>query len=438
MHKIKSCGICLLFFLAVMSSPAQERKDLFSQTGPGRLEFNETALLRSMPAAGPSFIDDKAFSFQNPASLAGLKLTTYSVAMKGRVGKIRQGDSLYDEQDIGFHYFSLAFPVIKKVGWGASFGLVPFSAVDYSFKSAPPTKESNFLDYNNGKGGLSKFFIGNSVSLGKHLNLGVNVAFIFGKIRKNFDRKFPVYENQFSTRNETVQRFGDLSFDAGLQYHRNLTDDLALRIGASGRVPKFYRSTWREVIFSYSNLGKPIVFQDSSLLYLEDGELRDYNSSQYSLLQLARDTGKVLIPGKYTLGVQLHKMDHWRIAGAFYYAPWSQFDNPLTGVKLNDSWKASLSGEFIPDDDAYRSFWKRVRYRFGVNFAQTRYGKEVKDMSINAGFGIPVKRNESVINLGVEAGKLGDRQAGTLEEQYVKFYFGFNFNDKWFIKRKIR
>jgi hypothetical protein len=80
-----------------------------------------------------------------------------------------------------------------------------------------------------------------------------------------------------------------------------------------------------------------------------------------------------------------------------------------------------------------------MTYRTGVSYEEMPYligGSRIKDFGINFGFSMPVGRYSS-LDLAVKAGKRGDLQTNTIEENYLKFYFGVTFNDQWFIKRKF-
>jgi hypothetical protein len=61
----------------------------------------------------------------------------------------------------------------------------------------------------------------------------------------------------------------------------------------------------------------------------------------------------------------------------------------------------------------------------------------IKDLSLSLGFGLPLKRSNTIANIGVQFGKRGTVENNLVEEKYIKFHLAFTFNDKWFTKRKI-
>ena len=69
----------------------------------------------------------------------------------------------------------------------------------------------------------------------------------------------------------------------------------------------------------------------------------------------------------------------------------------------------------------------------GQNATQTN----LNDLSLSLGFGLPLKRSNTIANIGVQFGKRGTIESNLVEEKYIKFHLAFTFNDKWFTKRKI-
>jgi hypothetical protein len=49
---------------------------------------------------------------------------------------------------------------------------------------------------------------------------------------------------------------------------------------------------------------------------------------------------------------------------------------------------------------------------------------------------LPVSRISS-LDLAFKAGKRGDLNKNSIEENYFKVYFGVTFNDQWFIRRRF-
>jgi hypothetical protein len=60
----------------------------------------------------------------------------------------------------------------------------------------------------------------------------------------------------------------------------------------------------------------------------------------------------------------------------------------------------------------------------------------IDSKSINFGFGIPVRRERSMINLAFEIGKLGTTNNDLIKENYGILHINFTLSDVWFQKAK--
>ena len=108
-----------------------------------------------------------------------------------------------------------------------------------------------------------------------------------------------------------------------------------------------------------------------------------------------------------------------------------------------------IGGYFVPKFDDIHNYWNKVQYRLGVSFS-TGYlnlssidpnintGNELlRDLKLSIGFGMPIPKNTSQLNFGLQFGKRGSSDGSLVDEKYINFIFSMTFNDKWFKKRKI-
>ena len=94
-------------------------------------------------------------------------------------------------------------------------------------------------------------------------------------------------------------------------------------------------------------------------------------------------------------------------------------------------------GYFIPEYSSLTSYWKRVKYIFGIKNQEKSIiinNLPINQISLNLGLGLPLS-GLSKANFGLEIGKLGDDD-NQLKESYVMLKLGLSLNDIWFIKRK--
>ncbi|MDE5724300.1 MAG: hypothetical protein K2H99_08970, partial [Paramuribaculum sp.] len=64
-------------------------------------------------------------------------------------------------------------------------------------------------------------------------------------------------------------------------------------------------------------------------------------------------------------------------------------------------------------------------------------GNHVRDYGVACGFGFPTYSTKSVINLGFEYRRRQAHPVAMVKENYFSITLGINFNEMWFLKRKI-
>jgi hypothetical protein len=78
-------------------------------------------------------------------------------------------------------------------------------------------------------------------------------------------------------------------------------------------------------------------------------------------------------------------------------------------------------------------------YRSGVYFEKTGLiinDQSIKEFGMSFGLGIPVGSMFSNLNLALEIGTRGTKDANLVEEKFTNFKMSLSLNDRWFIKRK--
>ena len=102
--------------------------------------------------------------------------------------------------------------------------------------------------------------------------------------------------------------------------------------------------------------------------------------------------------------------------------------------------KIAFGGEWTPGKGFYDSYFRNVSYRLG-GYAGTNYisinGNTVSEKAITLGFGFPVRRSASELNLSFDAGTTGSIKQNNLQQFFVKGTFAITLSDFWFVKRKF-
>ena len=119
-----------------------------------------------------------------------------------------------------------------------------------------------------------------------------------------------------------------------------------------------------------------------------------------------------------------------------------QFADTITD-QLSGSTEFAFGVQYRPKKDLSpnASAFKNGRYRLGFRYAQSylQLGEtQLDEMAFTAGFGLPIARQTSLINFGIEFGERGTVDNNLIREQFTNVYVGLSLSPigKWFNKRK--
>jgi len=121
---------------------------------------------------------------------------------------------------------------------------------------------------------------------------------------------------------------------------------------------------------------------------------------------------------------------------------WSALNSSTQQDSLKNSMRFAVGGQFLPKDPfaiGKTSYLNRISYRLGYRYSKTYLelkGSQLTEQAICLGFGFPLKRTRSSINLGVELGKRGTIENSLIEERFINMTLSFGIKEWWFIKKK--
>jgi len=118
---------------------------------------------------------------------------------------------------------------------------------------------------------------------------------------------------------------------------------------------------------------------------------------------------------------------------------WSSYTYLGKSDSLKNSLSLSAGGQFRPATNDISSYWKRITYRAGARFNQSYLylnNTRINEFGISFGFGLPMKKTRSTLNIAFEAGARGTTQNNLIRENYFRFSLGASIFDRWFLKRK--
>ncbi len=418
----KKINIALFAFVLVSTLATAQTitSSPYSRFGLGELQQSSSVVNIAMGGISNGLRLENVINTQNPASYNTVSLTTFDFGISGRFDRIENSNDFIINKHAAPNYMKMAFPVSKK--WSASIGLVPFSGTGYESKIKRNASDS-ITQIFKGNGGLNQFYFGNAVQIIKGLSVGVNVSYVFGSIDKIKANEYADTLSFYNIRQTNATYVGSLYATYGLQYSKTFAAGNTLTLGYSGALQSNLNAT-------------------RSLL-----SERYYNTSTgYEVLidtvQIAPDqAGSIVMPAFHSFGSSYSKINNWLIGADFNLGKWSQFQE--YGVsptpQLNDTYQFAIGGSYIPNSNAVGNYFATIEYRAGFNYMQsfvTLNEQKINAMGVSLGFGLPLPKSSSKINFAVELSQLGTTKNNLIQEQILKFHLGFNFSDKWFVKRQ--
>ena len=281
----------------------------------------------------------------------------------------------------------------------------------------------NFTNRFKGTGGLNQAFVGTAFKLGRHLSIGANGYFVFGNTKTETTLYFPDSLYMIGSRRSVDLMVKSFMFDYGLLYDTEINDDLHLSVGLtytqsvklSGVQTMFVRSIEEDA--------------DTEIEYTIDTVFNSTNRT------------KITMPQGFGGGIALQKGDRWGVGIDFNWTQWSKFAREGVTETLQNSWKVSVGGEFVPRHSSISNYFTRVTYRFGGFYEQgylNLNGYNINKVGVTAGMSLPLPKTLSKVNLAIELGQYGTRMAGLIQERYIRADVGVSVFEHWFMKRKYR
>lgn len=372
---------------------------------------------------------------QNPASYAGIDLSTVDVGMSFGMTNLKSGGTSENSFNATLSHLVLGIPVSKKSA--LSFGLVPYSELGYEFTNKatltgtgtnPSSQDVNYLYA--GEGGLNKAFIGYGHRFG-HLNLGANAEYVFGNLVQSRSTELitPAGEadNSISSRMQNKNSVGGFSFSYGMQYDIPLNSKTSIVLGYSGSSASTINSTKSYIVTQYTKTASG-----------------DENTAIDSLISTENGKTNLKMPLIHNFGFTIQKRNKWMIGADYRMGKWSKMSIDGVNQGLQDTYGFSVGSQITPDMNSIGSYFNRVDYRLGFQYDKTYIqlnNQDIKQMAVTFGFGFPMARSTSglaiyKINFTTELGRRGTTNNNLLQENYINFHLGFTLNEKWF--RKFR
>ena len=414
---IKKFLVFITLVSCVIGYSQENTSSPYSFYGLGEVKFRGTQSSRAMGGLGIQG-DSISLNLINPASYSHLKLTTFAIGATTTFTNLKNESVSEKAKRTSLDYLAVGIPMGK---FGASFGLMPYTAVGYkiqdvSVNSLGQTSTKQFL----GIGNINRVFIGGSYSVNKNLSLGFDFQYNFGSIENQAIESLSILE--LTSRELSTSTVSGASYNFGALYNYKLNTKYDLYASLLF-APEAKLTSQNE-----RNLAT-VTFDSNGAEFVNDA--RDVPVS---------DT-KFIIPTKFAFGFGIGEKNKWLLGTEFTYQNSNKQSNrfdDLSKATFDNSQKYVIGGFYIPQFDSYSSYLKRVVYRAGFRFENTGLllqEKQINDYGMNFGLGLPL--GYSKIDVGLEIGVRGTTYYNLVRENYFNLSVGLSLSDKWFKKRKI-
>ena len=264
---------------------------------------------------------------------------------------------------------------------------------------------------------MNSIFWSNGFNIFKTLALGVKIQYLTGS---RIDETVTSI-NQLSSYNSALNqrtKFNDFSFSLGAAYWFKLGEKSTIFLAGTYDLRTEVNTKVEEKL-ERRQIGSDVALTTDTITNLN---------------------GDILIPARIGAGISLVRSSKWLRSADILIQDWSSYRN-FSGESglLNNSYRAGLGMEIIPDASSVNSYFKRVTYRFGGFYQVTPYlinSDEIYNFGINFGVSLPAGQ-VSLVNFAFQYGQQDGSLDTAIAEKYFRLSLGFSISDIWFYRRKI-
>lgn len=415
---------CLSLLLASTGVFAQSNTSSpYSKYGLGELRGEHLPQLRAMGGISTGVRSLGSYyniNSSNPASLSGIRLMAIDIGVYGNLSTQERDNDKQNNYNFSLGYLSFAVPVTPKSA--LSFGLSPYSDVGYSYSTPTMIDTVAVNNVYAGEGGISKAHLGYGIQIGKNLSVGASAGYLFGKLENNREAQFPLNSGALNSRVEDSRSVYGFTFDYGVQYFRNINDDLSFVLGYSGNSGNTIRSKASQ----------------STIRTFGNSSTSEENIALDSIRTVDFGASDVVMPMQHKFGLSFSKRNKWLVGADVHFGQWSNFRENNMTADFEDSYGLAVGGNYTPDFTSNK-YMNLVDYRLGFRYDKSHLhinNQDINDMAITLGLGLPLPSNRQStfykINFSAELGQRGALQNNLVKENYVTFRLGFTLNDRWF------
>lgn len=403
----------------------------YATYGIGDIKYDNTIETTSMGGISTAFISDftSNFNFANPANNANFELTSIKLEAtnENNYFKTDYNNTKSTKHSTYLSNIALAFPLSPRLKMGLSYQ--PYSSKSYEIVHIDELKDENGVVYDNranrfkGSGTLNTAQIALGYKVNDKLAVGARANYYFGNLYDLNELAYSSAEliNGYETKN-SIKNF---NFTLGASYQNlNTSTDRKFTIGAT------------TTFGNTSNMTTDYV--NSTYFYSDAGQTIKANES---IIERRSTNSKNLMPLQASLGVGYGEENKWFLSVQADYKKGESIAYFGQSLDLQDSYRISAGGWYLPNYNNFRSYFSRIVYRYGAFYEKGSLqiaGQNINKFGVSGGVLLPFKNSSitrmSGLEIGVEVGKRGTLKNNLINQNFINLRVGFNFADKWFRK----
>lgn len=413
---------CFLVLCATVMFAQSGSNSPYTRYGYGQLSDQSFGNSKAMGGLSYGLRDGFQINASNPASYSAVDSLTFlfDAGMSLQNANFKEGAVQTNAKNSTVDYIAMQFRLFEGMGFSA--GFLPYSIVGYNMSQTYELGTDGLgnsiqvLDTYTGTGGLQQVYAGVGYKVFKNLSLGVNFSYLFGEISHSIATSFN-NSNAFSSVRTDKITVSDYKLDFGMQFSQKLGEKHVVNLGA---------------VYS---LGHDL--NSTGYKYLET-----YSMSNSSLQSQSVDTLQNAFSLPHTFGVGFTYVYDKRLTVGLDYTQqkWADINFFNKQGAFTDRSKLSFGAEFVPKRNS-KNYFNKIRYRLGAYYsdpyAKVNENEGAREYGASFGFGFPIFRSNSILNISGQYINVKPKVAGMLEENYLKINVGLTFNERWFMKWKV-
>jgi hypothetical protein len=385
----------------------------YSIYGIGDIKPLGSGQSKAMGGAGIALSSNFVINSINPASYHAFDSLSFmlNAGLDMKFSKYYDQSQSQKNTTAGIGYFALGFRFTS--WWANCIGVAPYSSVGDNISTTKPIEGTlNSFNVNlQGNGGLNQYYWGNAFTLFKNFHVGVNAAYLLGRIKQTQDLTSSYFTGTLENQDKVTVSKIYLSY--GLQYAFDMGKKTKWTVGA--------------------------IYGPKSNLTLNH-EMITLGNANDTLLNNVPEKSTFTLPQYYGVGVSVKLADKLLVTADYRFYQWSQAESTTPGIKYVNSSNYYVGAEWLPSTSSRSPYIAKIKYRAG-GYLNNSYlqisGNQIQDKGLTAGLCFPLFNHLS-LSLAYNIGQRGSvKNSGLISEKYQSILVDITLGDLWFIKPKF-